>query len=547
MREGTAISFGGVGPRRAPRPVPGSEADSGPPSADRLGPFGFGPGYSPWKDPTVLVLLAISLIAGLMFVGGATFGPALSGDDGDGVFPVFDILSGDGGDGPELTLSANRTDLTAGDPVVFTVTDSNGSAVSDAVVSIGATRRKADADGRVVVPIATAGSHTATATAPGPNETTLESNDVGLSVAHRRVALGVEANRSVATAGDPIALTLVRAATGEPIEGSITATVTPEGETAPTQTETTDGAELVLVPERAGALSVEGARANDTDETFTPTESTLSVERRDVPLSLTLDRAETVAGESVTATVTRADTGEPIEATLAVDGRSVETDSDGTAAVTLESAGTYEIEVTAEATPAVRFTADSASVTVQRRQVELDAIVDRTAITTGGSTSVAVTRADTGEPVNATVSIAGDAQATGPDGDLETAVAEPGEHAIVVTAPNTSSTTFEAAELSINVTNATFELGTLDAPNATEPGATVAVSTSVTNHGPEGGTDTLVLSTDGERVASEAVELADGEASTATLRFTAPATAGSYELELRGSDDAATGTIAVGS
>ncbi|GAB3689404.1 hypothetical protein GCM10028857_24700 [Salinarchaeum chitinilyticum] len=525
--------------------MPDSDADRGSSPADRAGPFGFGPGYSPWKDPTVLVLLTISLLAGLMFVGGATIGPALTGDDGDGVFPVMDILSGDGGSDAELTLAANRTELTAGDPVAFTVTNANGSAVRDATVSIGATRRTVDDEGRVVIRVATAGAHTATATAPGANDTWRESNDVGLSVAHRRVQLEIEANRSVATAGEPIALTLVRADSGEPVEGSIAAAVAGEGATVPSQFETVDGATLVLVPDRAGTLYVDGTRATDVDETFETASVALEVERRTVPLNLSVDPSESVAGEAVTATVRRADTGEPIAATLSVDGRSIETGPDGEVAVALESAGDRTIEATVPSTPAVTFTPDSASVSVQRRQVALAASVDRSAITTGGSISVTVTRADTGAPVDATVTVAGDAYATGPDGELETTVATPGEHAIVVTAANSSSTTFEAAELSLSVTNATFELGELDAPNASEPGATVTVSTTATNLGPDDGSDTLVLSLDGERLASEVHALASGEQAPVTFQFSAPAEPGSYEVAVHGSDGTATGTIVV--
>lgn len=313
----------------------------------------------------------------------------------------------------------------------------------------------------------------------------------------------------------------------------------------PSQFETADGEELVLVPDRAGTLHVDGARATDGDETFETAAVTLDVERRTVPLNLSVTPTDVVAGEVVNATVRRADTGDPIDATLAVGDRSIQTGPDGHAEIALHSAGDRTIETTASSTPAATFTPDSASVTVERRQVALLATVDRSAITTGGSVTVTVNRNDTGEPIDATVAIDDQQFDAGSDGTVETTVDEPGEHRILATTANTTSTTFLATERQLSVSNATFELGALEAPTTAEPGASVTVSTTVTNLGPQDGTDTLVLSIAGERVATEVVSLATGAESSVEFDATAPVEAGSYEVAIRGSDGTATGTIAV--
>lgn|GEM_PF-1064778 len=550
MHRGERTGDGNKPRQRAPRSASSAAATASAPPAsasgvDQGGPLRFGPGYSPWKDPTVLVLLAISLIAGLMFLGGATIGPALAGsDDGDGVFPVFDLLSGDDGDGAKLSLAANRTELTAGDPVAFTVTDANGSAAVGATVTVGGTAREVGEDGRTVVRIATAGPLTATATAPGANDTTLESNGVDLAVAHRTVQLGFETNRSVATAGEPIELTLVREETGDPVDGSIAAAAVSEGAAIPSQFEHVAGARLVVVPERAGTLYADGAVETDADETFATAELQMDVERRKVPLNLSITPTTLLAGESVTATVRNVETGDRIGATLAVGDRSIQTGPDGEVEITLDAAGDRTIEATAASTPSVRFTPDSSVVTVQRREVELAATADRSAITTGGSVGITVIRNDTGEPVDATVTVGDRALSTGADGSVETTVEDPGEYGITATAANTSAATFVATERTLTVTNATFELGDLDAPDPAQPGETVTVSTAVHNLGPADGSDTLVLTIDGRRVAS-VVSLAAEESSTVAFEIAAPADPGSYPIRIRGSDGSTNGTIVV--
>lgn len=520
-------------------------------ASDGPGPVQFDPGYSPWKDPTVLTLLAISIVAALLFVGGTTIGPALGDDDGGGVFPIVDILlGGDGGDDGALTLDANRSSLTVGDAVAFTVRGANDTPASDATVAIAGRERAVDENGRVVLSLDRVGSLTATATAPGPNDTTIESNEVALDVAPRTVALGVQANRSVATAGEPIGLTLIRSDSGAAVRGSLAAAVLPD-DAAPALSNAAgdvrreDGVQLVLRPERAGQLLVVGSRPDGGGETFVDPNRTIDVERRSVPLTVSVEPDAVETGEAARVTVRRADTGGRVAATLSVGDRTVATGADGRAEIAFDEAGERTVEATASPTPAVRFGSDDATLTVRRRPVELAIAVDRTAITTDGEVAVAVTRADTGDPIAATVSVAGRTLATGPDGRVTTSIAADGEQPIVASADATPAERFLEATGNVTVANATFALGDLHVPETVQPGARVNASILVHNRGPEAGADTIAIESDGEAIASSVVDLSPGETRTVGFETTAPATSGEWPLTIRGSDGSASAVVAV--
>jgi len=549
VRSGDSIVGPGADRQAAPRPVPGRSSTTQQDGLRTLGPFRFGPGYSPWKDPTVLLLLAISLVAAVMFVGGATIGPALAGDDdGGGVFPVIDILTGGdgGGNGTALALEANRSELDIGDTVAFTVTDANETPVGNATVAVAGARHSVDDSGRAIVRIDRAGDLTATASAPGSNDSTRESNQVSLSVAPRSVQLRVQANRSAATAGEPIALTLVRDDTGTAVRGSIYTRFVPAEEFHIAGEVTRhDGSQFVTVPDRAGHLLVLATRESGGGETYRRYLGTVAVERRTVGLDLTIDPAEVVAGGTATATVRRVDTGERVTATLDVGDRTIETNEDGRAQLSFEAAGSKTVRATAASTPAVRFAPDEASVEVRRRDVPLAVSVTPTAITDGGHVTVVVTRADTDEPIAGTVTVAGSTTETAPNGTATVSIATPGEVSVRADAPDSPAETFLPATDTVSVSNATFDLALVDAPASVTPGESFSTTVRVTNRGPANGTDTLRFRIDGELVDRRAVSLAAGNETTIGFEATAPSTAGEAVLSVQGSDATLEESIAV--
>lgn len=449
---------GAEGSGAPPRPPVAAAGNSGAGG----GPLRTISGYDPWRDPTVLVLVVIAVVAGAMFVGGAAFGPALGGGGGDGVFPVIDMLLGNDGDGgPALELSANRTELTAGESVAFRVTDDNGTAVADAAVSVGGASHAVGEDGRAVVRLDDAGNRSAIARARATDGDRLESNSVPLTVRRRQVQLGILANRSRATVGEPVALTLLR--TDErsgAVRGELGALLRPEGHFgvpwSDRQRFRTNGSRLTVVPEYAGTLFVGGRRAPVGNERFESTARTLPVDRRAVGLSLRLEADGTEpdavrVDESVTATLRREDTGEAIAGSVSVDGRTIRTDDDGTAEIAFERAGDREVVASAPQTPAIRFESATRIVRVERRPVDLEVSLDRANVTADSAVAVSVTRADTGAPVDATVAVAGQTYTTGPNGTVEVGVAEPGEYAVVARHPDTRTETFRAGEATLVV------------------------------------------------------------------------------------------------
>lgn len=489
-----------------------------------------------------------------MFIGGAAIGPALSGDGGDGgVFPVIDLLSGDGGgDDPALELSANRTQVTLGERVTFTVLGPDGEPARNATVAFGGNRYQVDERGQVEVRVDRAGDLTAEASAAGENGATIGAEGVAISVAPRVVDLGVRANRLTATVGEPIAFTLVREDTGGAVRGRLDAThfVAPSSwlEWGPVQRlPGKNGTQLVVVPERPGMLSVVGTRQTSGGDQFREGRLDVVVERRTVGLTLEVDRSSVRVDESVSATVQRADTGEPVAATIEVGDRTIETGPDGEATLSVESAGRRTLEATASPTPTTRFTPAVESLSVRHLEVDLALEVDRNPITDGGRIVATVTRTDTGEPVEGTVSVAGRTLSTGEDGQVATSVDAVGEQTLVATAPNTSRETFVAASDGLTVTDATLNLSVVAAPATVAPGEQVSLSVRVANEGPSEGSDTIVLRRDDrdEGLADRVVTLEAGNATTVTLSTSAPAEPAEVHYAVVGSDVRATVTVRV--
>jgi hypothetical protein len=83
-----------------------------------------------------------------------------------------------------------------------------------------------------------------------------------------------------------------------------------------------------------------------------------------VRLSLAANATTVEAGTPVAFTVTRADTGAPVNATLARDGETWVTGANGTALVPFDRPGTYRITATKPPTATERFAPDRVAVTV---------------------------------------------------------------------------------------------------------------------------------------------------------------------------------------
>lgn len=424
---------------------------------DRVGPLEAFSGYNPWRDPTVLVLVLIAVVAGGMFVAGTALGPALGGGGGGGVFPVIDMLTGSDGDGGALTVEVNRTRVTLGEQVSFRVVDDEGRPLRNATVSVAGRDYEVDDNGSVVVRMGQEGVHEARASTRKQDGRSVDTEGPSVDVEPRQVPLAIQSNRSRATAGEPLRLTLVRDDDrGGAVRGDIAAVLIPEDPWRDAagwdrQRASTSGAELVVEPAEAGRLYVTGRRDAGGGERFEPAVRTIPVDRRSVPLRLSLERSAVTVDESLGLRLRRSDTDERIAGTVTAGEQTVETGDDGQATLTFATAGDRELRATAPSTPAVAFEPTAAAVTVRPRTVALAIEVNRSTVAAGGSVDVTVTREDTGAPVNASVAVGGWSAWTGADGELALPVETVGTYTVTASRPDTDRETFQAAEATLTV------------------------------------------------------------------------------------------------
>lgn len=188
-------------------------------------------------------------------------------------------------------------------------------------------------------------------------------------------------------------------------------------------------------------------------------------------------------------------------------------------------------------TPAARFASDEAQVTVRRRTVQLEVAVEPTATTDGGTVAVAVTRADTGEPIRGTVIVADETVQTDAEGVASASIETPGEHEVVARAPDTQRETFEPASATVAVADATIDLALVEAPETVAPGESFSVTVRATNQGPDPVTESLAFRDASGVVDRRAITLAPGNETAISFEGVAPETTGETTIVVAGSDD----------
>jgi len=260
---------------------------------------------------------------------------------------------------------------------------------------------------------------------------------------NRTVTLSVDGNRSTATVGDAVAYEVTRGASDDPVAN---ATVSVAGETYRTGA---DGRVVVTV-ERAGEYEVVAAKAPTNTTEFRPARVRLTVERRVAALELSANASSVRAGDAVRYTVRRADTGDPVDGTVAVAGREVRA-RNGTATVVVAAAGEYEATARAPSTDRVRFESASAPLTVERRVAALRVRVETGDEFAPTNATVRVRRGDTGDPVNATVAVGNRTVRTGEDGLATVRLTAAGEYAVTATAPETPAVRFRTGRATLTV------------------------------------------------------------------------------------------------
>ncbi|WP_323190581.1 CARDB domain-containing protein [Halostella sp. PRR32] len=491
--------------------------------------------YSAFRDPTIVILVGIvcgTLVAMVIGLGGPG---AVAGNESGPVFPFPDLDDGDSATAVELRIHANRSTIRPGDAVTFTVERAGDDPVANASLRVGGERYRTGDDGTVTVRFDRGGEYTVRATASADGINFIDARRT-VTVERYVTDLNIRANASRATAGDAVRFTVTDGT--DPVEGTVE--VAGKGHTTGA-----DGT-VVVIFERAGEFTATAIKGRTPTTRFNRSSVDVSVTRRRASLSLTVED-DPVAHEPVRVRVTRDDTGGPANATVTVDGKTYETDDDGIVNVTVEAAGEVAFTASAPDTPAVTFDDAALTVAVDRRTVSLALAANRTRVEKGAVIRFDLTREDTGEPVDGSLSVGNATHAIGADGTVNVTFDDPGTVPVRGLRTDTATETFEADGYTVSVRGADFTLSSLDAPDEVARGENVTVEATVTNAGNEPGGQWVKYRFDDAVADREYVRLNAGESRTVdlTTRVAENASTGEYSHGVESDDADIEATITV--
>jgi hypothetical protein len=181
-----------------------------------------------------------------------------------------------------------------------------------------------------------------------------------------------------------------------------------------------------------------------------------------------------------------------------------------------------------------------------KTSVDLAVAANATTVGAGDDVAVTVTRADTGDPVDATVSVDGSSYSTGGDGTVTVDFDRSGTYAVTATKADTGSETYDSASLTVTVErpgSAEFAVGALSLPDSVVAGDGVPVSASVENVGEERGDATVRFEVDGGAAATRTVTLSPGESTTVSATLSPGA--GTHDVAVVAGQGQATGSVTV--
>jgi hypothetical protein len=425
----------------------------------------------------VLLLVGIVVAVVGLWVVGVVSPATLAGGESGPVFPFSD-QSEDG----VVAVSVNESTVDPGDRVTVTVTV-DGSPASDAAVRVAGASYATGDDGTVVVSVDDPGSYEVTGVRPDGNRSTTTT----LRVRRFETALTVSVpGRAVTAETVPVRVTR---ADGGPVD----ATVVVDGETMRTGA---DGVANVSFSV-AGEFDVRATKQPTDAYRFADGTATVTVDRRRVPLVATANRSAPRVDDAVAVSVRRGDTGDPVNATLALGGRTVRTGADGVANVSFSVAGEVRVAASARSTDAVRFENATALVTVQRIQVPLSVSVSPRPVPEGDRARFVVRRTDTGERVDASLSLFGTSYSTGGDGRVSFPFYAPGDVRVSASKARTPRERFVPANASFTVVGPEIVASAVSVPASAPANATMRVTATLSNVGTEPASEDAVVTVGG--------------------------------------------------
>lgn len=510
--------------QRAPPPVP----------TDRQTPTRRA--YRISRDPTVILLILITIGAASALVLG--YGPGAGGGSG-GEGPLFSIEVFGGDDGPErvpLRVEADRSELEVGQTTAITVR-AGDRPVANATVSVEGETYRTGPNGTVVHEFRDGGTARVVAKKTGNESVIYERGRTDVRVRRIVQDLSVSTNRSHATVGDPVAVT-VAGPDGEPIA----ATVRTDGQTV----ETGEDGRAFLRFERAGNYPIDARRPSTNTTRYRATPVEVGVERRVVDLSVEVNASDPVVGDRVAFRVVRQDTGEPTNASLAVDDAVRWTGADGRAVLEFGHAGTVSVTAAAEPTPATRFEPVTRLLVVERRTVRLSLSVADRRPERGQQVRFTLRRADTGRPVAGEVRIGSRTYPVDENGTVRAAFDRPGERVARGVKPDTTAERFRSAYTRFSVRGPYFMMTNVEAPENATVGTEVTVDVGVYNRGNEPGAASVAVRVGNRTERIREVDLVPDDGRRVTLSLALPDEPGTYRITAAvGDDDEATTTVEV--
>jgi plastocyanin len=294
-----------------------------------------------------------------------------------------------------LELTANATDVTAGDDVRFRVRRGDAGDPVAASIRIGDETYSTDENGRAVVTFPRAGTFEAAVSKRQTETQRFLDHELDVRVDPRRVSLAIATNRSEIHPGESVRLKTFRTDTGEPIDTTISV--------ANESLRTVDG-EVTVEFDRADRYRMT-ASAPDTDaETYVTAQGSLQVDRFVAPIELSANRRRVEPGDRIRFTAIRTDTGKPTTGQLTVGDRELWLDRNGTATVTFEDRGVHGVTARRANTTTHRFPADSIGVRVQDTRYSVTEFEAPSSVARGESATASATIENVGSAAgNATV------------------------------------------------------------------------------------------------------------------------------------------------
>lgn len=484
--------------------------------------------YNPRRDLRLIALTV--LVFGTLTVGILGFGatPVLEDDDDDGtVFPFQDLRD----DGPEdihLVIDANRTSITPGEAVQFTVAYENGTAADDAILATDGEEYTLDGDGQATVVFDHGGEFTVTADRDGTERTRYVADATIISVDRFEVELSLDADRAEVVAGDDITFSLQRADTSEAVAGSVTVA----GET-----HETDSVGTVTVPfESAGTFEATATKSDTPTETFLEETTTVSVDRRTISLSVRQDPTAPTVGEEVLVEISRDDTGELIDGTVAVNGEQ-RVAPNGTLTLAAERATTVELSISAPETDSERFTEEARTIRFERQTAQLSLDANSTTVERGEPVEFTAVRTDTNEPVPGTLTAGDRSYWLDWQGSATVSFEDAGTVPVAAKRANTTTHTFPSDEVDITVLDTQYRIDEISAPETVDSGGDATVEAVIHNAGADAGTATVEYTFDENEHATRTVELGAGERETVTFEIPTEVDPGEYDHAVTTRDD----------